>query len=244
MLKTTRIYYFILSVIFIILQGCASSAVTREAASNVDAGYQNANSMIDNSGTGSLAEGYQNTSQMTKGVVIGGVVGGVAGGATSGIGVVPGLLSGAILGGAFGAYLDGYSTLRDKLENRDVKVIILGDQVLLVVQSSHVFQSMTPVLRPEIYSTLDLVVKLINTYPNMMVQVAAYTNASGPERINRSLTQQQADSVAKYLWQAGVNTRMLYATGYGGTHLVEKNTIEWNNSENYRIEITLEKLPV
>ena len=53
----------------------------------------------------------------------------------------------------------------------------------------------------------------------------------------------QAENVAKFLWRTGINTRLLYAQGYGGCKLVERNSGS-ENSENYRIEITLEKLPV
>jgi hypothetical protein len=36
---------------------------------------------------------------------------------------------------------------------------------------------------------------------------------------------------------------MLYAEGGGSSKLVTANTADWN-SDNYRVEITLEKLPV
>ncbi len=89
-----------------------------------------------------------------------------------------------------------------------------------------------------------MVAELIGRYPNMTVKVSAYTNASGPERINQALSQRQAESVMKYLWRRGVDTRLISAVGYGGTHLVEKDTPDWDKGENYRIEVTLEKLPV
>lgn len=226
----------------ILLQACASSDVSRGAASEADQAYADTHAMLNGAGDGSMINAYQNTSQTSKGVVMGGVIGAVAG--NSSVGLVPGLIGGAIFGGALGAYIDSHTTLRDKLENRGVRVIVLGDQVMLVLSSATFFQRMTPVLRPESYSTLDLVAQLISGYPNMMVKVAAYATMAGPQPINKALSQQQADRIAKYLWRRGINTRMLYAVGYGDAHRVEKENTDSLASDNYRVEITLEKLPV
>lgn len=226
----------------VLMTGCASSDVSREAEHQVDAGFSNGRNTFG--GDYSLSESYQNASQTSKGVVIGGVAGALTGWMTSGVGVFPGLASGAILGGALGAYIDAHTTLVDKLENRNVKVIVLGDQVLIVLYSDSLFDGMTGHLKSSSYSTLNLVAELIGHYTNMMVTVAGYTNDMGPKNIDIEISRAQARSVAKYLWRRGVNTRMLYAEGYGGSKLVSPNATDWNLGENYRIEITLEKLPV
>ena len=150
-----------------------------------------------------------------------------------------------LIGGWLGAYVDSRTNVNDKLTNRNVTVVVLGDQILIEIPSQHMFNAMTAELNPYAYSTLDMVVQLIARYPNMSVKVAAYTNAIGPKRINLALSQEQAAAVAKYLWRRGINTRLLSAVGYGGTNLVEKDSDDdWGHGENYRIEITLEKLPV
>jgi hypothetical protein len=41
-----------------------------------------------------------------------------------------------------------------------------------------------------------------------------------------------------------VNTRLLFASGNGGTHLIERNNLDWDKGANYRVEISFEKLPV
>lgn len=228
----------------ILLTGCASSEVSRSAASRFDNTYSNASSAF-NTGDTDLAAGYQNSSQMTQGALIGGATGAVAGGLTPSIGFLPGAAGGVLIGGAVGAYLDSHATLKDKLANRNVTVVVLGDQILIEIPSQSLFNAMTAELSPYAYSTLDMVAQYINRYANMSVKISAYTNAMGPERINRALSQEQAESVMKYLWRRGINTRLLSAAGYGGTHLVDTNTtMDWEHGENYRVEITLEKLPV
>ncbi|OGT47758.1 MAG: hypothetical protein A3E83_04965 [Gammaproteobacteria bacterium RIFCSPHIGHO2_12_FULL_41_20] len=236
-------YSFILSCIFV-LSGCASSGVAREAASQVDQGYQHTQDMVSNVTDTRISDSYGNTSQATRGALIGGATGAVAGSLVSGIGVIPGAAEGAIFGAAYGSYIDQYTTSRDQLENRGVNMIVLGDQIRLVLSSEQLFHSMTATIRPQAYSILYMVARYINQYTTMSVTIAAYTDATGSARVRTVLSKDQASSIVKFLGAAGVNTRVLYGVGYGGRHLIAKNSTDWDTSDNYRIEITLEKLPV
>lgn len=240
----SSIVLFSLFFLLLFLQGCASSNVAREANDNAAVGYENAATSFSNLGNGSIADTYANTSQATKGAVAGGVVGAAAGSLIHGVGLVPGLAVGAILGGAYGAYIDSNVTRLDQLENRGVKMIVLGDHIMLVIPSDHLFNSMTPVIKPGAYSTLDSVAAYINTYHTMTVRVAAYTSAAGSPRVNLALSKEQAESIVRYLWEKKVNTRMMTATGMGGTNPVVDDSTGWNHNLNYRIEITMEKMPV
>ena len=227
----------------VLLQGCASSSVSRDATNGFQSAYEGAGNMFNGSGDTSLPESFADSAQATKGALIGGATGAVAGGMTSGIGVIPGAAGGAIFGGAIGSYIDSKTTLEDKIENRGAKAIILGDQILIILPSSKMFNDDSAEFSPYAYSTLDLVAQLISRYPNMSVKVAAYVNPVGSARVNMALTQEQANNVERYLWRAGVKTRMLYAAGYGGAKPIVQATLE-DSEENNRVEITLEKLPV
>lgn len=235
---------FLLISLFLFLQGCASSNVTREANDNAAVGYENASSSIASLGNGSIADSYANTSQAAKGAIVGGVAGAATGSLIHGVGLVPGLAVGAILGGAYGAYIDSNISSYDQLENRGVKMIVLGDHIMVVIPSDHLFNSMTPVIKPGAYSTLDLIAAYINKNHTMTVKVTAYTSSAGSERVNLALSKEQAESIVRYLWQKNINTRMMTAIGMGGTHPVMDDTTGWSSNLNYRIEITMEKMPV
>lgn len=228
--------------LFIFIQGCASSDMSRSAANEADKAHLDADYALSHSES-SITDTYQNTSQTTKGAFIGGAAGAIASSLNSSISLIPAIGVGAIFGGALGAYIDSHTTLEDKLENRGVKVIVLGDQVMLVLPSVLVFNERTANIRLHAYSTLDLVSQYISRYPNMSVNVAAYTSACEAEAVSEALTQQQAAAIVKYLWSKGINTRLLSASGYGGQKLVAANKPDWN-SDNFRVEITLEKLPI
>ncbi|EKD70565.1 MAG: hypothetical protein ACD_46C00488G0002 [uncultured bacterium] len=240
--KATTLVIVIVAVIF--LSGCASSAVQRDAASNIDMGVQNAKNLGNDLTSGDIADSYQNSSQATKGGILGGATGAATGAmAGSSVGFVPGLAVGTILGASYGSYIDANTTLQDQIENRGANIIVLGDQVMIVLPSSRIFNSMTADIKPTAYSTLNLVAKYINGYTKTLVKVGTYTNDLGSQDVNLALSNQQAKSLVKYFTAAGMDARLLVGVGYGGERLVDNNSLEWNKSDNYRIEITFEKLP-
>jgi outer membrane protein OmpA-like peptidoglycan-associated protein len=234
----------LLSVLYSALLGCASSSVSRSAADEVDTAYENSHSMIKHAGDNNPEDAFQNATQTSKGALIGGTAGAVAGGVMSGsAGILPGAAGGAIIGSVLGAYIDFHTNVRDQLENRGVNVLVLGDQVMIILPSAQVFNGMTPDIHAPAYSTLDLVAQLINNSTTMLVRVGAYTNDVGNKEVNKVVSQQQANAIVKYLWTR-LHTRVLSGYGYGGENLIERNNLSWAEGANYRVEITLERLPV
>lgn len=225
------------------LTGCASSGVARGSASAVDRTVQSAENIYNDPGSGDVANAYQNTSQTTKGAILGGSAGAITGAIySSRIGFFSGAAVGAILGAGIGAYIDAHTTLEDRLENRGVTLVTLGDQMLVIIPSSRLFESGTARISPEAYSTLNMVTQYINRYTKIMVKVGAYTAPLEPKEISLALSREQASNVLQYLQEAGMDARVYYAEGYGCTQLVEPVTSRNYNGDNYRIEITLEKL--
>lgn len=231
---------FLLTLSAFLLFGCASSGVQRDAAANVDLGVENAKNLVK--GDVDIADAYQNTNQATKGAILGGAAGAITGALSTSIGVLPGTVVGAIFGASYGAYIDSTTDRRDRLENRDVSVIILGDQILIVLRSARIFDPYTSTIKPQAYSTLNKVAHYINRFNKILVKVTAYTSDTGSPSADLALSTQQADKVAKYLTDADVNARIMYAVGEGGTKLVDNASLGWDASDNYRIEISLERL--
>ncbi len=174
----------------------------------------------------------------------GGVAGAAVGATTSYVGVIPGTLVGALFGASYGAYIDSQASLSDQLINRGATIVELGDQIMVAIPSARLFDGMSDRIKPPAYSTMNLLATYINSHTTMLVRIAAYTDDIGSRSTNVALSRQQAQSVARYLTAKGVNTRLLYAEGYGGTNLVARNVEneDWGKSDNYRIEITMEKL--
>lgn len=224
------------------MTGCASSGVQREAASSVDLGVQNAKNLLYQAADGDIADTYQNTSQTAKGALLGGAAGALTGG-VSAIGVAPGAIVGGILGASYGAYIDSTTNRKDRIENRGIQVVKLGDQILVVVPSARIFSEMTAVVKPQAFTTIGMIANYLNRFVMTTVRVAAYTDDGGNPDVDIALSKQQAEVFAKLLNAHGLNARLLYAVGCGSTHLVEKSDGDWD-SDNFRIEITLEKMYV
>jgi outer membrane protein OmpA-like peptidoglycan-associated protein len=239
--KIVLIHFLMIYALFI-LSGCASSDVSRTATANMDFGMQNMQNFVDPGDT-NLIDSYENSSQATKGAILGGSAGAITGAFVSGIGVLPGALTGGLLGMSYGSYIDSKTTLKDQLENRGAIVVVLGDQILIVLPSERIFETVCSAnIKSQAYSTLDLTAQYINSYIKMLVKVAAYTRQSNRPQKDLLLSQQQSISVARRLMVSGIDARVLYSQGYGGTRLVQQNVNQ--PSDNYRIEITLEKLYV
>lgn len=225
----------------LLLAGCASSNVSRDVTAQIDQGVQNVQNGYQYATEGNAAYTYQNTTQRTKGVFLGGAAGTVTGMSTS-LGVVPGVLAGAILGASYGQYIDANTTLRDQLENRGLNMMTLGNNVRIIIPSGIIFNEMTATINPSATSTFPLLAQYINSFTTMSVMVSAYTDNLAPPRISLALSKAQAKSVANMLAVSGVNTRLLFANGYGGTQLVDDNTLVWGESDNNRVEIAFETL--
>jgi outer membrane protein OmpA-like peptidoglycan-associated protein len=227
-------------IIVIALTGCASSNTSRDAANQVDSAYQNSSDFFTTLSEGGV-DAYPNASQIAQGAAVGAVTGaGVGAVLASGVGgVLPGAAGGAVIGGIMGAFIQQNSSLIDDLENHGVKVFIMGDQIMLVLQGHAIFRDGSTALYPSATSTLDLVVKLLNRFTTMAVKVTGYRDGSEPKRVAYALSKQQADVIMKYLWKR-VNTRVLYSAAGANTNLVSPE----GSGANYRIEIKTEKLPV
>ena len=69
----------ILTLYCLTLAGCAYSDVERDVTSNIDTGVLRTQEKVDAMSESSIADTYQNTSQQTKGTILGGAAGGITG---------------------------------------------------------------------------------------------------------------------------------------------------------------------
>ena len=89
---------------------------------------------------------------------------------------------------------------------------------------------------------LDNLVKAMETYPSLTIEVAGHTDNVGEASANLALSQSRAASVVKYLTDRGISAGRLRARGYGDTRPVDptadNNTPE-NRAKNRRTEFTI-----
>ena len=79
-------------------------------------------------------------------------------------------------------------------------------------------------LREESFPALDEVVRMMNYYPNMEIELSAHTDAKGSDAYNLRLSDARAKSVLDYLVSKGIDAARLQSRGYGESQPVAPNT--------------------
>ncbi len=79
-------------------------------------------------------------------------------------------------------------------------------------------------LKVESFPALDEIVRMMNTYPNMVIELSAHTDSKGSNDYNLRLSEARARSVVRYLVSKGLDETRLRARGYGETKPIAPNT--------------------
>ncbi|WP_022665522.1 OmpA family protein [Desulfospira joergensenii] len=93
------------------------------------------------------------------------------------------------------------------------------------------------VIKPQAYSLLDEVVKILEKNPAMSVELQGHTDNVGSQEYNMDLSMRRSNAVAKYLVDKGILRNRLATTGFGFKRPVALNGTEFGRSLNRRVEI-------
>jgi outer membrane protein OmpA-like peptidoglycan-associated protein len=117
--------------------------------------------------------------------------------------------------------------LAEKLKKEGIQVIVVGDEVTLILPVSKFFYENSNHMRQAAESLLNHLIAYINIYPGIEdIQVKGYTSNRGDYQRNLALSRAQAQAVAHYLWNHGLNSRLISAQGYGCHHPYGRDLIE------------------
>jgi outer membrane protein OmpA-like peptidoglycan-associated protein len=89
------------------------------------------------------------------------------------------------------------------------------------------------------YIMLDQIVKLMNKYPAIKLEVAVHSDNIGPAQTSLTLSQLHARLLVSYLINRGINTKRLVATGFGGSKPIAPNFLDKDRMLNRRIDFIL-----
>lgn len=121
-----------------------------------------------------------------------------------------------------------------------IKVDTKGCEIPEVVVLHGVnFVSGSDKLLPESLAILDEVAASLLKHPNMVVEVAGYTDSTGSKAFNERLSYKRAKSVRSYLITKGVAPENLVAKGYGPANPVASNSTAQGRAENRRVEMRI-----
>ena len=168
-----------------------------------------------------------------SGAGIGALIGGEKGAM---IGAAPG----ALLGVGTGAYMDVQAQkLRQKLVGTGVQVVEEDGKVYLIMPGNITFNTNDDVIKTSFEGVLDSVAVVIKEYDKTLVLVRGFTDNTGSDALNNTLSYQRAVSVANYLRLQGVSSERIMAQGYGSRNPIASNTTPEGRAQNRRVEIVL-----
>jgi OOP family OmpA-OmpF porin len=96
-------------------------------------------------------------------------------------------------------------------------------------------------LLPESYPVLNEAVKLLNSKPNVNVEIQGYTDSIGTEDYNQKLSVERAKTVKDYLVSKGIAENRLTTIGYGKGDPVANNGTDEGRAMNRRIVFRIVK---
>jgi outer membrane protein OmpA-like peptidoglycan-associated protein len=103
------------------------------------------------------------------------------------------------------------------------------------------FQTARSVLTLDSHAVLDQVAASLTANPEIRIEIAGYTDNTGPIGLNLRLSQGRAAAVRAYLARKGVAPARMLARGYGSVNPVAPNTTVAGRAQNRRVE--LHRLP-
>lgn len=92
-------------------------------------------------------------------------------------------------------------------------------------------------LLKESLPTLDSMAQALRRYPEMVVEIAGYSDNSGRDEANKVLSKKRADAVARYLIIKGVLSANLITKGYGKENPIASNKTAEGRALNRRVEL-------
>ena len=187
--------------------------------------------------------GEEKVNKSTKGagigVVAGALIGQLAGGDTKST------LIGAAAGGAIGAgtgfYFDKQeAALRDELASTGVGIKRVGENQLQIVMPGNLtFKTNSSAVSPNSYEVLNSISKVLKEYDETSISIEGYTDSTGSDNINLSLSKERADGVYYYLNGRGIPKTRMSSVGYGKKNPIADNSTEQGREQNRRVEIKI-----
>ena len=92
-------------------------------------------------------------------------------------------------------------------------------------------------LREESFPELNRIVKLMQRYPGMIIEINVHTNGQCSHGFANSVTTERARKIAGYLSSLGINSSRVRFNGFGKTAPVRSNDTEEGRQANQRIEM-------
>ncbi|HET8633603.1 MAG TPA: OmpA family protein [Gemmatimonadales bacterium] len=101
------------------------------------------------------------------------------------------------------------------------------------------FETGSATLAPESHGQLRNLAAILTAYPDVHAKVGGYTDSTGNDTANKTLSENRARNVMDQLVALGINKGRLESEGYGEEHPVASNATEAGRAQNRRIALRI-----
>ena len=125
---------------------------------------------------------------------------------------------------------------------QDIKVQMVKDRndldaIKLVLGDAILFKTGKANLSPAADAALSRVAYNLKQFPDTDVTVVGFTDNTGSEQLNQTLSEQRAQSVVNYLESQGIPASRLKAVGMGESDPIASNSTVEGRAQNRRVEM-------
>lgn len=148
---------------------------------------------------------------------------------------------GAAVGALLGAGIGGYAGHRMDQQAKELEKIAetkRTEQGLVTkLKSDILFETGKADLKPQAKANLKEMATIMKKYPENVLAVKGYTDATGSDKTNQTLSQKRADAVRAELTANGMPTATISTAGLGPANPIGDNTTAAGRKQNRRVEI-------
>jgi K(+)-stimulated pyrophosphate-energized sodium pump len=101
------------------------------------------------------------------------------------------------------------------------------------------FETGAATLAPESQRQLRNLASILAAYPDVHAKVGGYTDSTGNDTANKTLSENRARNVMDQLVALGIDKGRLESEGYGEEHPVASNATEAGRAQNRRIALRI-----
>ncbi|HNR11861.1 MAG TPA: OmpA family protein [Thermodesulfobacteriota bacterium] len=153
-------------------------------------------------------------------------------------GALIGAATGALIGSGIGYYLDRQADELRQIQALE-EVRQEGDRLVATMSGQLLFEVDSSILKASAVSPLTEIAGVLNRYPDSKIVVKGYTDSTGDESHNQTLSENRAKSVGNVLISKGVDPSRVSMLGFGEQFPVADNSTPEGRAQNRRVELEI-----
>ena len=134
--------------------------------------------------------------------------------------------------------VDLSQTARDEITEKDFELVRVEVGAKVILQNIY-FESGKSVIKPESYTSLANVVRLLENNPTIRVEISGHTDNVGSMKSNLKLSTERAKAVVDYLVANGIEASRLEYKGYAFQFSLFPNNTKEGRAKNRRVEFKI-----